>query len=399
MNKFLKTARGIFIKRKVVQVLYFFKTTSKRPRKKKEGVFEKFLNTVCSFFPIGLSTKEQTFFAKRLSFLIRANIPLLESLEMLRQQTKSRGYKYVLDSVIDDVSNGQYLSKSLGKFQKTFGVFTINIIKIGESSGILSQNLDYLADELKKKQSLRRKVIGAFVYPTLITLATLGITIFLMVYLFPKITPIFGSLHVELPLSTRIVIFLSDLLRDNGLFIFLGLIVLIFGFTLLLKQSRGVRILFEKWIMEIPLIGNVIKFYNLANSTRTLGLLLQGGVTLSRALPITADTTKNLMYKEEFYTLGLSVNRGEKISVRLDKRRDLFPDVLSQMIAVGEKSGSLSDTLVYLSEMYESEVDDFTKNLSSLIEPVLMIFMGILVGFIAISIITPIYGISQNLHG
>ncbi len=296
------------------------------------------------------------------------------------------------------MENGQSLSRSLGKFPHVFGDFAINIIKIGESSGILSENLDYLADELKKKQALRRKVVGALVYPALITCATLGITIFLMVYLFPKIMPIFTSLHMALPLSTRIVIFLSNGLRNYGIFILLGLIVAIIAFVVMFRRSARLRFRYDQWLLKLPFLGVMIQSYNLANGARTMGLLLKSGITLSDALPITADTTANMVYKAEFRKLAEVVNRGEKISSHLLRNRTLFPDILSQMIAVGERSGNLSNTLVYLSELYESEVEEFTKNLSTLIEPILMIFMGLLVGFIAISIITPIYGITQNLH-
>ena len=150
--------------------------------------------------------------------------------------------------------------------------------------------------------------------------------------------------------------------------------------------------------MYIPVLGRVMVSFNVANAARTMGLLLKSGITLSEALPIVADTTKNLVYKRQFVALCAVVNRGEKISTQLRRNRGLFPDIFSHMVAVGERSGTLSETLVYLSEMYEAEVEDFTKNLSTLIEPALMIFMGILVGFVAISIITPIYGITQNLH-
>jgi type IV pilus assembly protein PilC len=166
-----------------------------------------------------------------------------------------------------------------------------------------------------------------------------------------------------------------------------------------LKKSKTFHFYFDKFILRIPLIGNIIRDYNLANSTRTIGLLLKGGVTVSEAIPIAERTSSNLVYREEFKKLSVSINRGDKISLYLGTRRHLFPDVLSQIISVGERSGNLSNSLIYLSELYESQVDDFTKNLSSLIEPALMIIMGILVGFIAISIITPIYSITQNLNG
>jgi len=346
-----------------------------------------------------MSNKDQTFFIKRLSFLVKAGVPILDSLQMIKEQTRKRVYIRILDAVILDVSNGQKLSTSLAKYPNMFSDFSINIISFGESSGILSENLDYLADELRKKEVLKKKIIGAFVYPIVVTLATFGITGFLIVYLFPKIMPVFQSLHIKLPLSTRIIIFLSNFIRLNGIYIFFGIISIVIGFMIVLKKSKTFHFYFDKFILKIPLIGGIIRDYNLANSTRTIGLLLKGGVTVSEAIPIAEKTSSNLVYRQEFKNLSASINRGDKISLYLGTRRHLFPDVLSQIISVGERSGNLSNSLIYLSELYESQVDDFTKNLSSLVEPALMIVMGILVGFIAISIITPIYSITQNLHG
>lgn len=345
-----------------------------------------------------LSLKEQTFLIKRLSFLITAGIPLIESLHMISEQTISKRQTRVLETVIADVSNGQSLSTSLSKFKKMFGEFAINIISVGESTGILSQNLEYLAEELKKRQTLRRKVIGAFVYPVVVTCATLGITVFLMIYLFPKIMPVFSSLHMKLPLSTRIVIWASNSLQHYGVLIILSLILICISCIIALKKSTTFHFYFDSYLCNIPLIGTMIRHYNLASSTRTMGLLLKGGITLSEALPIVVKTNQNLLYKKEFEELARVVDRGERMSEYLKKHRTLFPDVVSQITAVGERSGSLSDSLIYLSDLYESEVDDFTKNISNLIEPIMMIIMGVLVGFIAISIITPIYSITQNLH-
>ncbi len=344
------------------------------------------------------SIKEQTYFIKRLSFLIKAGIPVVDSLQMIREQNRSKKHSKILDIIIDDVSNGQRLSTSLSKFRNVFGDFSINIIGFGEATGILSENLEYLANELQKRQALKKKIVGAFIYPAVVTLATFGIVIFLMTYLFPKIMPIFSSLHLQLPLSTRIVIFLSNFIKHNGITLIVGTILLIIGFIVALRKSPGFHFYFNKYTLKIPVIGEVVKQYNLANSLRTIGLLLKSGITLSEALPITAKTTSNLVYKKEFENLGKIVDKGARISVYLDESRNLFPDVISQIISAGERSGNLSNSLIYLSEMYEAEVEDFTKNISNIIEPVLMIFMGIMVGFIAISIITPIYSITQNLQ-
>lgn len=344
------------------------------------------------------SLQEQTLFIKRLAFLLNAGVPIVEALSVLQEQTRRHGRGAILEQIVKDVTNGQALSKSFAKFPDIFSEFAVHIIKVGESSGTLFQNLNYLADELKKRATLRRKVIGAFIYPTLITVATLGITIFLMIYLFPKITPIFISLHADLPLSTRLVMTISGALLAHGLTILIALVILSIVVTFLLKRSALFHTFFDWMILKMPLLGGMLHSYNVANGCRTLGLLLKSGVRLSEAFTVTADTTTNRVYKKAYLVLANAVTRGDRVSVHLAKRPDLFPDIMTHMVMVGERSGTLSDSFVYLSEMYDTEVDDFTKNLATLIEPVLMIVMGLLVGFVAVSIITPIYGITQSLH-
>lgn len=360
----------------------------------KETKFSKFKNISFGKLPL----KEQIFFIKRLSFLIKAGIPVLESLSIINDQTKSGSYKTILNSVIADVSNGQYLSASLAKHKKSFGEFTINIIAFGESTGILSENLEYLAEELKKKQELKKKIIGALIYPVIVLIATFAITGFLMLYLFPKITPIFQSIGAGLPLSTRIIMQTSIFLKNYGFYLVSTIIGIVIGITIMIKKNEKFHYMFDSLIIKTPFLGGIVRQYNLSNSTRTIGLLLKSGISISEALPITSKTLSNLVYKKEFENISVRISRGEQMSLYLKSRPKLFPSISTQIISVGEKSGNLSNSLIYLSQMYEAEVEDFTKNLSNMIEPFLMIFMGLLVGFIAISIITPIYSITQHLQ-
>jgi type IV pilus assembly protein PilC len=344
------------------------------------------------------STKDRTLFAKRLSFLIKAGVPVVECLHLIRKQTSSKGKARVYDSVISDLANGQFLATALGKFRHHFGDFTINLIRVGESSGILSQNLNYLADELQKKHALQRKVRSALVYPIFITLATLGVTSLLTVFIFPKIMPIFVSLRVPLPLTTRMLLAVSAYLQHWGIVTLFGIIALVACYILLRKKFFAVRYVSDWAVLYIPLVGMLSRTYNLTNFTRTLGLLLKSGVHLTEALGITAETTGNLLYKEAYLQAQTCVTKGEQLSRHLMRREDLFPAMLAHMVYIGETTGNLSSTLTYLSESYEAEVDEQTKNLSSSIEPVLMIMMGILVGLIAVSVITPIYEITQHLN-
>jgi len=345
-----------------------------------------------------LSISEQIFFIKRLSFLMKADIPLLESITMVHEQTKIRRHREIFKKVMDRVANGQSLSNSLRATEGAFNDFSTNIISAGEEAGVLSENLAYLAEELQKKQALKRKIISACVYPVIVVCATVGIVLFLIIYLFPKIMPVFTSLQIKLPLSTRIVIALSDGIRQFGFYIVGTGLLLLVVCVVALKKYEKIKDIRDAGSLRLPLFGKLIKSYNLANSIRTLSILLKSGVPVSDALPITASISSNRFYKREFHKASLSVRRGETVSNSFRGNSVLFPDMVVQIVAVGERSGSLPASLLYLSELYEGEVDDVTRNLSSLVEPLLMVVMGLVVGFIAISIITPIYGITQNLH-
>jgi type II secretory pathway component PulF len=345
-----------------------------------------------------LSNKERIFFVKRLSFLAKAGIPVLESLQMMLAETKSAHQKKILEDLIFGVSRGSSLSQSMETHKKAFGDFSIHIVRFGESAGLLSGNLEYLAQELQKREGLRKKIIGAFIYPIVVALATLGITVFLLTYLFPKITPVFTSLHVALPFSTRTVIFVSELLKHRSLLMLALLCVFCASFILAKRKSVAFRMHLDRNILRLPLVGGAIRSYNLANSARTLGLLLKSGIDFSDALPMTEQASGNLAYRKEFAALAGKIRAGERMSAHFSGNPSLFPEIVGQIVSVGEKSGSLSSSLLYISELYETEVDEFTKNIGNVIEPAMMILMGILVGFIAISIITPIYSITQNLH-
>ena len=344
------------------------------------------------------SIKDQVFFAKRLSFLVHASVPMLDSLYILQRQTKSKLKRQMFDHIIEDVKNGQFLASSLAKFSKVFGNFAISIIRTGETSGTLDESLVYLAEELEKKQQLQRKVFGALIYPALIITATLGVVGLLTIYVFPKILPIFASLDFELPITTKILIWLTNFLTAWGLWI--GGAVILIGVLIawLVAAKDGAHYIWDRVVIKVPLLGKIALNYQIANLTRTIGLLLKADVGVVDSFSIAGDTTNNIAYRRALKAVSASIIRGESISSQLAKRPDLFPDLTSQMVAIGERTGRLSDTFIYLSGLYEEEVDNRTKNLSNAIEPILMITLGLVVGFIAISIITPIYQVTQNLN-
>ncbi len=342
--------------------------------------------------------EDQILFFKKLSFLTKSGLGVLESLTTIKNQTIKKPHIKIIDFIISDISNGKNLSDSLSKFPKVFDVFSINIINSGEYSGMLSQNLEYLSEELIKNRNLKRKILSAFIYPVVILLSTLFITLFLIIYLFPKIIPIFKSMDINLPISTKIIIFLSETLKENG--VYLVIFIFIFGgiFYYLTKKNKKIKFIKDLTILKIPKINIVVKKYNLANTTRTMGLLLKSGLTTSEALEITKKISNNIVYTEEYKKMLTFIRNGGEISSYMKNKDNLFPNEISQIISIGEKTGNLPESLIYISESYELDIDEFTKNLTNLIEPFMMILMGAIVGFIAISIISPIYSITQNLQ-
>lgn len=345
---------------------------------------------------LSVPLQEKVIFARHLSLMAKAGIPIMDSLKMLKKQTKSKSLAKILDQAAVDVNNGQFLSASLGKHENIFGHLFINIIRIGEASGTLSENLAYLADELKKKQELRRKVIGALIYPIVILSSTFGLTGLLTIVIFPKILPVFRSLNVELPFTTKLFIQFSTLITEKGHWAALGVALFLISVWLILKIKK-VRFASHYLILKLPVVGGMARAVNIANFCRTLGLLLKSGVKIIEAVGITGDTLSNLIYKKELEQLSDQIKKGGSLAQYFSKRERSFPPMISQMIEVGETTGNLSESLFYLSEFYESEFNEATKNLSNILEPLLMITMGLIVGFIAISIITPIYKVTQTM--
>jgi len=365
---------------------------------KKETTEKKKASNAKSFsaFTTRLSLRDQALFAKRLSLLVKAGMPVVQSINALKKQSKG-GVKRMFEEVAYDVSNGQFLSKSMGKYRQVFGDFAVNIIKVGETSGTLSENLQYLAIELDKKRELKGKVVSALIYPAVILVASLIVTGMMIVFLFPKLMPIFQSMNAELPITTRILLLVSSFLINYWAWITGGIIFGTIGFLVLLKKSKLFRHFFDAMLIKIPLFGNIFRNYYLANTCRTLGLLLKGQLSAIEAVGVASDTSVNMVYRAELMNLRHAITKGSAIAPHLELRPKLFPPMLTEMVSVGESTGSLSETLLYIAKICEQELDEDTKRLSSVIEPAMMVFMGIMVGFVAVSIITPIYEITQHI--
>jgi len=343
-----------------------------------------------------MSLKEKMFFARNMAIMSRSGMQTLDTLKALRKQSRVKSYRKMMDRIIKDIRNGQMLHESLEK-QEVFGSFFINVVKIGEMSGGLSDNLDYLADTLEKQREIKSKAVGAVVYPIVILVATLGIMGIITFFVFPKILPVFEGLNVELPITTKIfIVFATFATEYTGLmFIILGaLVVAVF----LLLRLKKVRYAWHWFLLRIPFVGSMVRNYNMVNFMRTLSMLLKSNTKIVQALSITADTTNNLVYKRTLKAVSQKVKQGENMSDSLEKEPKLFSPILVQMIAVGEKTGTLDESGLFLSDFYEKELDASTKAVTNVIEPLLLLIMGAGITFIALAIIQPIYGITSAFN-
>jgi len=340
---------------------------------------------------------EKVLFAKNLALMIKAGFPLRESVATIQEQSKSKNFKKILDDVIKSIDNGQPLAVSLSRHAGVFGNLYINMIRVGEESGTLEENLRRLTLQLEKSQALKRKVQAAMLYPSIILGMVIVLSIGLIYFVLPKIIPVFKSLNVKLPLATRILIKLSEFTQNYSLFILIGIVGLVIT-LFLLSRFHSVKFQIHKFILKIPITGTISRNINISYFTRTLGTLLKSGIPLINALDVTRTTLGNLVYQKELEEISTEVQKGKSITNYLKKREKVFPLMVSRIIGVGEKTGNLEETLLYLGDFYETEIDRSVKILSTILEPILLIIIGLVVGFIALSIITPIYEITRGLH-
>lgn len=343
-----------------------------------------------------ISTPERIFFTRHLAGLIKAGVPLKEGLETIREQTKSSGFRTIINDLIESISGGHTLSASFARHPKNFDQLFISIIEVGEKSGTLEENLRYLSLQLEKGWDLRRKFIAAMMYPAIIFIFAILVAAGLIIFILPKLLPVFSSLDVELPITTKILIAIARFFENYGILSVLALVVAIFILRAL-AIIGPIRYVISRVFLVLPIFGSIIKNLNLALFSRTLGTLLRSGVSIVESLDIAAASLGNPVYQGKIKKASTFAKEGRSLGAGLEKDKAFFPVTLSKMIAVGEKSGNLEETLEYLAEFYEKEVDNLTTNLSNILQPILLIVVGVVVGFIALAIITPIYKFTESI--
>ncbi|HBV57954.1 MAG TPA: hypothetical protein DEB73_01670 [Candidatus Magasanikbacteria bacterium] len=343
-----------------------------------------------------ISVAQKIFLMDNLRVMLKAGLSITESFRILAAQTPSRKLKEMIEAIGVEVDKGTTLADTLTEFPELMPTIYVKMLASGEVSGKLDESLSEIVKQMKKNKELNSKVRGAMIYPIVVLLAVAGVGVEMVVFVLPKLLDLFGEMNVELPLPTRILIAVSSFLINYGIWVILFLILLIIGF-IYLKKKPQVRSALDSLLLKLPIFGKISRQLNLARFTMTLSSLSKSAIPIIEALEITADVLNNVHYKNAVLEASKNVKTGVTISDSLEFYPKLFPPLATQMIMVGERSGTTDDLLNELAAYYNEEIDQTLKNISTIIEPVLIIFLGVVVGGLAVSVIMPMYSLSQAM--
>lgn len=340
--------------------------------------------------------KERLFFVQHLGIMLKAGISLSTALKTLSEQTKNKYFVKILIDISADVEKGDTFADSLRQYQKVFGELFISMIEAGELSGKLEEVLKQLFIQMKKENKLISKVKGALTYPAVIVFAMFGIGTFMLIFVVPKITAMFSELEVELPLPTKILIFVSNSIVNNGVISAIIFIAVIVIFIQILKTKKG-KLFFQGLLLITPIIGPIVKKINLARFARNISSLLKTDIMIIKTFQITANVLGNLHYRNALNVMSQKIKKGGKLNEVIKDYPKLFTPVVAQMVAIGEETGELDNILVELAEFYEEEIDQIMENLPAIIEPLLILALGLGVGGVAVAVIMPMYTITSAM--
>ncbi len=333
---------------------------------------------------------------RNLGSMLDAGLTITRALSVIERQSRNAKLKQVVKEIIAHINKGDQFFEALKDHPKVFDDLYIAMIRAGEESGNLSESLRTLSVQMERSTSLKKKIKGAMMYPSIVIIVMVIIGILMMIFVLPAITGIFKQMGNELPATTRALIATSDFLVANTVVALAGIIAFVVGIGYALKSKTGK--VFTSWtVVRLPVIGTMAKETNAARTARTLSSLLNSGVDVIQALTITEEVVQNVFYKKIIKNAAERVEKGTPLSEVFIERSDLYPILVGEMILVGEETGSIAKMLGELAEFYETEVERKTKDLSTIIEPLLMVVIGAGVGFFALALIAPIYSISEGI--
>lgn len=338
-----------------------------------------------------VSNKDIVLFSRQLAIMFKAGVPIVESLRSIAKQTKKTKFREQINKVGDKVESGGALSQALEAYPKLFSPFYIGMVKSGEVSGRLSETLEYLANHLEQEYNFNSKIIASLIYPGFILFVFLSILILLVVFVVPGLQDIFEGM--ELPLMTRVVLGTGELLVQWWWVPILGLATIIFLFVRFARTDTGKKTI-DAVSLRIPLVGEFIKKINLVRIAENLSTLIAGGLPIVQALEVTAGVISSHTYKKIILETRDGVRKGELVSSVLVKYPDFFPILFLQMVTVGEKTGNIDSSLINVVNFYQGDIDRSLEGMVKLLEPIMIIIIGGLIGVMVISVLTPIYQIT-----
>jgi type IV pilus assembly protein PilC len=340
--------------------------------------------------------RELTVFTRQFATMVNAGLSMVRTLNILEQQTESAKLKTIVGDVRKHVEEGMTLSDALGQHPDTFSALTINMVRAGEIGGVLDDVLNRLAIFYEKDLSLRQKVRAAMTYPAAIFTFALGVIFFLVFFILPQFIGFFEGLDLQLPLPTRVLIFVTHALTGYWYVFLGGLLVSFWGLRVYIGTERG-RFRWDRYKLRVPVFGPLLRKVTISRFTRTLGTLITSGVPIMQALEVVSKAVENKIVAQAIDNVRSSIREGESIALPL-QNSGLFPPMVVQMTAVGEETGTLDSMLQKVADFYDAEVESTLTQLTSILEPLLIMFLGFVVGFIVLSFYMPLYQLITGIH-
>lgn len=343
-----------------------------------------------------MSTKDIIFFTRQVATMLSSGLTLSASLGIIKNQVQKQSVASVVEGIILKIEEGKSFSEALFQYPSIFSPVYISLVKASESAGLLDKVMMRLADSLEKREQLRAKIKSALVYPTIVIILMIVVTMVMMVFIIPQLSGLYTSLELEMPLPTQIIITLSDFI-SKYIFILIVLALIVVFYLNKWKDADSGRKIVDRFVLELPIVGKLIKYSLLTEFTRTFGLLIGTGTLIIDGLYKSADVMGNVIYKQAVQKVAENVEKGVSIGDSINNNL-LFPSILVEMVKVGEQTGKLDETLMRVSEYFEQEEEQIVRTLTSSMEPIIMIILAIGVGFLIISIITPIYNLLSSFQ-
>lgn len=363
---------------------------------KKLSPLEEKINDFVYRYLTRVSFVDKMMFVHHLQIMTKAGLSIVTALKILSEETENKKLKLIIAEIKAEVEKGQQLSVALSKYPKVFPPVYVSMIAAGEIAGKLEEALTEVSSQMKKSHELMSKVRGAMIYPAVIFTVMVGIAFFVVLYIFPKILVMFEETQTELPLPTKILIYITNFMQHYWYWVLVGIALLAYAYFRAMKAYPFKKMM-HSLRLKLPIFGIIIKKVNLANFTLTLCSLLNSTIPIIEAVRISSDVLGNVIYKEKLKEASESLKKGINLSEVLSRHPEVFPPMVTEMIMVGEQTGSIEKMLNELSEYYNAEVNETMSNFTSVIEPIIILILGLGVAGVAVSVIMPMYSLTQNI--